>query len=170
METKSRFEISLSNLPAEGKTYRWVLDDAFFSELDEQEIEHGRLNATLQVKPNSGVFEVIIDIQGVVQTTCDRCLAPMNQPIQTQQTLEVRLGEAYEDDGDVITVAADTQTLNVAWNLYEAIALAIPIYHVHPDGACEGAMDDLLQRHSADNAQTDSRWDALRSLLDNDVL
>lgn len=167
MDTKSRFEICLNDLPPEGITRRWALDDSFFSALDEQEIEHGNLDATLRVEQKSGTFVFTLDVQGTIQATCDRCLAPMSVPIETQQTLEVKLGETYEDDGEQITIPADHPILDVAWNLYEVIALAIPIHHTHPEGECESSMDELLRQHSAEAAQHDTRWDALKGLLDN---
>ncbi len=168
MDTTSRFEICLNGLPAEGITRHWALDDSFFSALDEQEIEHGNLDATLRVEQKSGTFVFTFDVQGTIQATCDRCLAPMSVPIETQQTLEVKLGETFEDDGELITIPADHPTLDVAWNLYEVIALAIPIYHAHPEGECESTMDDLLRQHNAETAQHDTRWDALKGLFDKD--
>ena len=76
------------------------------------------------------------------------------------------VGDQYEDDGDIITVAADKGEVDVTWNLYEIIALAIPIYHVHPDGECRDDINALFQDDALQETPTDARWDALRSLLD----
>lgn len=174
MNTASCFKIDFGAVANDGTTLCWHLDDAFFEALDEQEIEHGSLDATLRVNKQNDAFELIFDITGTVQIPCDRCLEPMSQEIDANDTLQVRLGESFEDEGDVITIPADDPVLDVAWYLFETIVLAIPICHTHPEGECAAEMMDILADHTAkpDKAHeqqphTDARWDALRSLLDN---
>ena len=137
----------------------------FFSELDEQEIEHGSLDATLQVRRVAGAYEFHFEVKGCVTVPCDRCLEPMQQSIEAQDTIKVVLGQTLEDDGDQITVPADEPEWDVAWNLYETIALAIPISHVHADGQCTGEIAELLNQQEPAQPQTDHRWDALQGLL-----
>ena len=166
MDTSDRFRINLRDLPDDGESRSWHLDDAFFDGLDEQEIKHGSLDATLRVNRKSGAYELHFCVKGEISIPCDRCLEPMMQAIDTQATIQARLGDQYEDDGDIITVPADKGELSVAWNLYEIIALAIPIYHVHPDGECRDDINALFQDDAPQDTPADSRWDALRSLLD----
>jgi len=83
-------------------------------------------------------------------------------------------------------------TINLAWFLYEFVALAIPIKHVHAPGKCNKQMTSKLKKHSvksdddeqffdsndaddvivtdddSDNEEkTDPRWNALRGLKDD---
>lgn len=167
MDTSGRFKINLTDLPDTGESRCWHLDDTFFNELDEQEIKHGSLDATLRVNRKSGAYELLFCVKGEVIISCDRCLEPMVQAIDTEAALVARLGEQDEDDGEIITVASTPGELDVAWNLYEIIALAIPIYHVHPDGGCSDEINALFQDEAPQDTPVDSRWDALRSLLDN---
>ena len=166
MDTSGRFKINLRDLPDDGASFDWHLDDTFFNALDEQEIKHGSLDATLRVNRKSGAYELDFRVKGEVSIPCNRCLEPMVQTIDTQATLEAKLGEQDEDDGDVITVAAIPGVLDVAWNLYEIIALAIPIYHVHPDGECSDDINALFAEEQDDDSPTDTRWDALKALLE----
>ena len=73
------------------------------------------------------------------------------------------LGDEANDDGEVVTVAANSGELDLAWYLYEAAALAIPIRHVHPDGACDEGVIRHLSGKDRDGA-TDPRWAALTKL------
>lgn len=166
MDTSGRFKINLTDLPDTGESRCWHLDDTFFDELDEQEIKHGSLDATLRVNRKSSAYELDFCVKGEVTIPCNRCLEPMVQTIDTQATLEARLGEQDEDDGDIITVATIPGELDVAWNLYEIIALAIPIYHVHPDGECSEDINEFFAETQDDDQPTDMRWDALKALLD----
>lgn len=177
MDTLSRFKIKLTDLPDEGATLRWHLDDAFFEALDEQEIAHGSLDATLRVNRTSGAYQLQLHIVGDVEVPCDRCLEPMAQPIDTSDTIDVRLGDHDDDDGECITVTEDKAEVDVSWKLYETIALALPIYHVHPDGQCPEDINRFFAGNSDDGGTADDdtasphidqRWEALRSLLDND--
>ena len=170
MDTSSPFKINLRDLPDDGYNCEWHLDDSFFKALDQQVIEHGNLDATLRVKQASGAMRLAFHVQGEIQIPCDRCLELMTQPIDTEAILKARLGDHFEDDGDIITIPADDAEFDVRWNLYEIIALAIPIHHVHPDGECPEEVSQFLTDEQADKP-TDTRWDALKALLnpeDND--
>ena len=69
-----------------------------------------------------------------------------------------------------MTVAEDEGILDVTWLLYEFIALAIPIRHVHAPGKCNPAMIRALEEHSAarsgqeDGVTVDPRWETLLKL------
>ena len=75
--------------------------------------------------------------------------------------------------------------------MYEFIALAIPMKHVHAPGKCNKAMSSKLKKHTARSTEdgddgyeddgvedditiddvpvaTDPRWDGLKGLLEND--
>lgn len=80
---------------------------------------------------------------------CDRCLDDMEQAIDTESVLMVKLGDDYADEGELVIVPFEDGTLNVAWHIYEFIALEIPIKHVHEPGKCNVAMIEALQGHSA---------------------
>ena len=64
----------------------------------------------------------------------------------------------------------------MAWYIYEFIALAIPIKHVHAPGKCNKGMMDKLGGHlvgdgednSEESESTDSRWDVLNSIVETD--
>ena len=61
--------------------------------------------------------------------------------------------------------------LDVAWFIYEFIALNIPAKHVHTPGKCNAAMIKVLEEHSAtrssgenEEAAVDPRWNGLEKL------
>lgn len=176
MDTQERFKVDFRELIEGELTRTWELDDAFFGALDQQEIEHGQLTATLRVKKKAAGYRLAIRATGTVEIPCDRCLGPMTQPIEAEDDIEVRLGETFDDDGDRITLPQDRPVLDVAWNLYETIALAIPITHIHPEGQCVEDVGQYLVSddepvHDASEGEgqqppTDARWDALKALLD----
>jgi uncharacterized metal-binding protein YceD (DUF177 family) len=101
----------------------------------------------------------------------------MSLDIENTGELKVKLGPDFADDGDIVVVPEDKGLVNVAWYIYEFIALAIPIKHVHAPGKCNKGMMEKLDEHSAeegeegaveDSGANDPRWDALNSLMESD--
>ena len=147
------------------------LDKAFFEALDETEVESGSLHVSLSIRKASGFFELLFHTVGTVDITCDRCLDLMEQPIETDNRLVVKLGSTNSEEDDTVMVDENEGILDTSWYIYEFIALAIPIQHVHAPGKCNPAMTKALEELSADrsgdeeSSQTiDPRWEALKKL------
>ena len=166
-----RFKIDLKGLTEEVTTYDFDLDDSFFEALDETEVESGTLHVSLSIRKASGFFELQFHTVGTVNITCDRCLDLMEQPIETDNHLVVKLGSTNSEDDDTVMVDENEGILDTSWLIYEFIALAIPIQHVHATGKCNPAMTKALEELSADrsgdeesNQAIDPRWEKLKNL------
>lgn len=178
MDELEIYNVSLKNIK-ENETFCFKLADDFFSAVESTDVQGGLIDATLTVTKKTMFFEFLFHLHGSIQVACDRCLELMSLPINTEKTFFVKIGEEYCDNGDdTIVVSSESEELNVAWLLYEMIALAIPIQHKHREGECEKTMEKCLQaclvdetdtseRKNEDKATTDPRWDRLKSILDN---
>ncbi|MCR4922147.1 MAG: DUF177 domain-containing protein [Bacteroidaceae bacterium] len=167
MGTLDSYIVPLPDASGDNVSYQWHVGDDFFSAVGGTEIQEGSLDVTLRVRETSGGYALDFSFEGTVRIPCDRCLEPMDQPIAASRSLRVRLGDEPDDDGEMITVARTEPTLNVAWNLYELIALEIPLRHVHPQELCKAPLPDEDGSDDEDDAPTDSRWDALKKLINN---
>ena len=165
--------------------YQYQLDNDFFLDLDAPEVQKGQVNVTLKVRKTSGIFQLDFHTEGKVIVICDRCLDEMEQPIETEDRLKVKLGSEYSEVDDMVVVPEEEGYINVAWFIYEFIALSIPMKHVHAPGKCNKDMvsklskhlrvsgddeddDDFLKEDSSDEPQTiDPRWNELKKILDN---
>ena len=95
----------------------------------------------------------------------------MEQPIEADNRLVAKFGDADSEDDEVVMVNEDEGILDLSWLIYEFIALAIPIRHVHAPGKCNAAMIKALEEHSSDRSSDeestkpiDPRWAALGNL------
>ncbi len=169
MGTLDSYKVALRDMTPDTVSYQWHVDDDFFSAVEGPEIQQGAVDVALRVKRTSGAYELEFSFEGVVSVPCDRCLESMDQPIAAQRTLRVRLGSKFEDDGDMITVPEEDGTFNVAWNLYELIALEIPLRHVHPENECSAILPNNGENDDTQpqGETTDPRWDALKKLVNN---
>ena len=165
-----QYQIDLKALTAEETLFRYALDNQFFAALDGAQISKGQLEDQLVIRKQAGAFECRLQVEGTVQIPCDLCLDEMDQPISAQSRLVVKLGEAYsEADDELLIIDEADGTFDVSWLIYEQIALAIPIKHIHAPGKCNRAMTEKLTELSAARSSDgdqpiDPRWEALKKL------
>ncbi|MCR4583714.1 MAG: DUF177 domain-containing protein [Prevotella sp.] len=164
-------KIDLKGLKDEETTLDFDLTDTYFELLDESTVKQGSLHVSVSIRKATGFFEFLFHTEGIVCVPCDRCLDDMDQPIETDNRLIVKLGNAYSEEDDVITVDEEEGILDTAWLIYEWIVLAIPIKHVHAPGKCNPAMTKVLEELSADRSSDeesaqpiDPRWEKLKDL------
>ena len=164
-------KVDLKGLKDDETSLVFDLDDTFFGALDDAEVKKGSLHVSVSIRKASGFYEILIHEAGTVIIPCDRCLDDMEQPVDTDSRLTVRLGSKDSEDGDTIVVDENEGILDLTWIIYESVALAIPIRHVHAPGKCNTAMTEVLEELSADRSSDeesdqaiDPRWEKLKRL------
>lgn len=184
-----KYKIDLRNMKSDSAKYEFVLDNLYFSHIDGPEVQKGKVNVELTVKKVSYAFEFYFKTEGVVWVPCDRCLDDMEQLVASTDKLVVKFGSEYAEEGDnMIIIPEEEGEINVAWFMYEFIALAVPMKHVHAPGKCNKAMSGKLNKHLRTAADDDSdegidpefnvgeeeveetidpRWNDLKKILDN---
>jgi uncharacterized metal-binding protein YceD (DUF177 family) len=191
------YNVELKSMKTDVMERVFMLNDKFFTDLDAPEVQKGNLTVDLQVRRTSGLYVLNFHTHGTILIPCDRCLDDMELPIDTTDELRVKMGDHYDDENEIIEIDENEGFLNVAWFIYEFIALNIPMTHVHEPGACNEAMVEELNKHlcvsvldeddedswldadddsdddvtdSADDdapREIDPRWNALKKILDN---
>jgi uncharacterized metal-binding protein YceD (DUF177 family) len=164
-------KIDLNALKQGETPLQWELDDSFFQQLEGAQLQCGSLHVSGSIRKAVGFFELHLHTVGTVEVTCDRCLEAMRQPIEADLDTTVKTGTEDSYDDDVITVDETRPVLDTAWLIYESIALAVPIRHVHQPGDCNVAMSEKLEELSAARSSdadaqdhVDPRWAKLKNL------
>lgn len=171
--------------------YEFLLDNLFFTHIDGPEVQKGKVNVVLNVKRTAKAFELDFKTDGIVLVPCDRCLDEMELPVSSTDTLLVKFGNGYAEEKDnMVVVPEEEGEINVAWFIYEFIALCIPMKHVHAPGKCNKSMMGKLNKHLRttpddesedafdssveedievveEEQATDPRWNELKKILDN---
>ena len=164
------YKVDLKGVKDETMSLDFDLNDDFFRALDGSQLEHGALHVSVSIRKMAGFFELLFHTHGSVVVTCDRCLDDMDQPIDTDNKLLVKLGDTYSEDDDTVTIDENEGILDMSWFIYEFVMLAIPIKHVHAPGKCNSAMTQKLEELSGAvrsgeeeaEAPIDPRWEALK--------
>lgn len=185
----SLYNVPLKNLTEGTHSFEYLLDDKYFKLIgdSESDIERGTVKVDVTVKRISNTFEFGFALSGTIVVPCDRCLDDMSIDVDVKNRLVVKFGEEYAEESDEIVVIPEEEgAINIAWFLYEFVALAIPMKHVHAPGKCNKIMTSKYNKHKAVSADDDSdemddsdvvsetddldseandpRWDALKNL------
>lgn len=188
----TEFKLPLKSLSPGSSTYSYKLGKQFFSNMESADIRDADLDVTLTVVYKDDIYALHFDIAGTITLICDRCLDDLILPVETSYDISVEYGDDYNDDSDTLLVIPATDNfLNVAYMIYDTVALTIPMKHVHPMGKCNRAMSNVLKKHRAtrpgeddemieglmeemdtmtadsqagEPREADPRWDALKGL------
>ena len=164
-------KIDLKSLKEEETSLEFDLNDSYFEALDDAEVKKGSLHVSVSIRKATGFFELSFHTAGTIIIPCDRCLDDMEQLVETDNRLVVKLGSEYSEEDEIIVVPENEGILDMSWFIYEFVALVIPIRHVHAPGKCNPAMTQALEELSADRSsdeesaqEIDPRWEALLKL------
>lgn len=190
----TEYKLPLKSLTPGVHEFEYHLDKTFFTNMESADIHDADLDVHLTVTYRSDVYTLQFHITGTITLICDRCLDDLIQEVDTTYNLTVRYGEDYNDDSDELLIIPESDNyLNVAYMIYDTVALTVPIKHVHPLGKCNRQMSAILKKHRAhrpddedadledslideiDNidqqeqqSPTDPRWDGLKGLADSE--
>ncbi len=159
------FKLPLKSLAPGKHTFQYHLDKQFFTNMESADIHDADLGVDLTVDYNGHYYLLDFKITGEAVLICDRCLDDLRFPIDTGYRITVEYGEDYNDESDdVLQIPESDNYLNVAYMIYDTVALAIPIKHVHPLGKCNRQMSAMLKKHRATIDSEDA--DLEESLID----
>ena len=171
MNSLESLKIDLKGLKDEETSLEFTLDDTYLEALDGADVKKGSLHVSVSIRKATGFFEFNFHTDGEIVIPCDRCLDDMTLPVDTDNCLIVKLGSVYSEEDDVIVVPENEGILDMAWLIYEFVALVIPIRHVHAPGKCNPAMTQALEELSSDRSSDeessqpiDPRWAKLKDL------
>ncbi len=159
--------------------FEYQIGASFFNLFEEPLVENGQLNATVTLNKSQKLLVVDFKIKGKVNSICDKCLGPVEIPVDSSERIYFNFGMEYsEQSEEIIVLPHEEHQINVAQWLYEFIIVSLPLRHVHPDDengnpTCNTQMLEKLDEYlvgdkeaSKENEDTsDPRWDALKKLI-----
>lgn len=149
MDALIQFSIPVKGLRQGVYDYNFHIDRRFFECFEASPVENGNVDIRLRFDKQPGMFVLDMDIEGTVNTECDRCLAPIQLPIADQRNFVVKFSTEEEtDDEDVVYIHPDAQRFDLAPYIYEYLILAIPMVKTVDceNEPPEGCDRELLER------------------------
>lgn len=154
MSVMEALRIDLKEINRKDYPQTLTLDDSFFASLDQDEILGGCAEVKLDAREKAGgICQLKYAVSGTVRVLCDRCLDEMEISVEAADEVELCCGDpgcgsAWDaGDGDAKVVPAGERYYDPSWDIYETIALSLPIQRVHGEGQCNESMVEQLNRH-----------------------
>ncbi|MGQ8337292.1 YceD family protein [Sunxiuqinia sp. A32] len=177
MTQLSKYNIAFKGLGQGKHEFEFQIGKRFFEYFDGGIAEDGNVDVKVTLEKQSSLMALWFQVKGTVGIQCDRCLDLFDQPIESENKIFIKYGEETFDEGDdVIWVSPTDHQVNVGKLIYDFIILSIPIQHVHPEkpNGKSNCNPEMLEKISGmsylekPTEETDSRWDELKKLLDNE--
>lgn len=157
-------------LPQGKHSFDYKLLKQFFVDMESADIRDANLDVHVDVDYKGDLYEITLTVKGEITLICDRCLDELQWPVDTAFHIYVKYGPDYNDDSDELLEIPETDAeLNIAYMIYDTVALTIPIKHVHPMGKCNRAMSSLLKKHRAPGHHADADDDEMMDEMIDEV-
>lgn len=107
--------------------YDFEINDDFFRAFDSS-LKAEDLKLKLHFTKGNGTFTLVFRLSGKVKVECDRCLTEIDIPVESVNTLMVKITEnLMEDQDDIIYLHPGEHKLNISQHLYDYILISLPI-------------------------------------------
>lgn len=168
MESRSIYDLPVAGFGPGVHQFTYRLDREFFNLYSNAPVEDGVFEVEVEVDKRPDGLTVTIEVQGYMNTNCDRCLAAIQLPLETEQTFLYRYSTKDEKDDEIFFIPPQTPVINIADHIYESIGLAIPIIKKYD---CEEEIkppcnNDVLKKiqsqEDSPGVDNDTIWEVLK--------
>jgi len=171
MKALKQYEIPISGLKIGVHEMHYSVDWRFFEQFEESLVKQGKFDVCVLFDKQPDYWMVTFEIQGHLDTECDRCLAPISLPLESLNKVIVKYDEDEDSPveyEDVMYVSRDIHKWNIAELIHEFILLCVPIkrvYHCENESVRPCDMK-MLKRLTGEDAYSkeNSVWNALKQI------
>lgn len=127
------FKIDIFRLENKQYLHEFEGNNDFFEALDQELIQKGNFKANVVLNKNETMIQMMYNITGSVELTCDRSLDLFDFPVDITQKMILKFSDHNEEiTEELILIDRNTQYINVAQDIFDFIGLQIPIKKLHP--------------------------------------
>jgi len=178
MNFRREFEIAFVGLKPGLHHFEYHIDDKFFTNYGQQDFSNCNANIKLELDKKSSFMLLKFDIDGTIDTHCDRCGNPLTIQLWDEFKVVVKLVDnpdemnEQEEDPDVYYISRAESHLHLADWIYEFINLSIPLQKICPpnengESQCnKEVLAQLSQTKNIDNKEANPMWEALNKFKD----
>ncbi len=167
-------EIRLSNLKDGKHCFEFELGQSFFESINSESLVSGHITLAALLDKSESMLQFRLQFKGQFILICDRSLDEFPFPVEKEERLFFKKGEAFEELSDDLWVMPSQEThLNLTDQVVQLIYLMIPTKCLHPRYDSEDSTDELFFTTSTEDEidtkmqPLDPRWEALNKLKDN---
>ena len=171
-----RFRLEFAGLKEGKHSFAYVLGNEFMELYPETEaFSEPQVQVELELEKQERMMLLSFRFKGTAGTLCDRCLNPLRFKVETEETIIVKTASASDtgeqDEENLWWINEKDTAIDLSPYFYETLALSRPLQVFCPEDengepTCDTAMLGLYGQASAEQDETDPRWDVLKSLKD----
>ncbi|MCF0177401.1 MAG: DUF177 domain-containing protein [Bacteroidales bacterium] len=143
------------------------MDESFIESFSNKEITDLCCDVEIEASRDGAWGEILCKIVGHLTVPCDRCLEPIDLPLDIEENFTLRFDatpqEVDDDNDNMLVVDAAAVDFDMGQTVYDFIALSIPLQRVHKDNGCNPQM---LAHITTEQAQTSSGNSPFSGLLE----
>jgi uncharacterized metal-binding protein YceD (DUF177 family) len=136
MNQDRAYEIAFVGLSPGLHEFEYRIEDQFFTSFGQQDFSNCNTLVRLKLDKKQGFFQLHFDVDGKIDTLCDRCGNPLTIQLWDEFNLIVKLVDdpitmnSQEEDADIFYVDKGENYFSIAAWIYEFINLSIPLQHI----------------------------------------
>jgi uncharacterized metal-binding protein YceD (DUF177 family) len=178
MKVLEAYQIPIISLEDKAYQYTFSGDDTFFAAFEQDWVEKGTFNVTVDLTKSALMIQVQLQITGSIELTCDRSLELFDATLAVNEKLIFKYSDHNEDLGDnLFLLDRKEPKLDLSQDIFDFIALEVPMKKLHPRYLAEESdaetnafiyTTERVDAHSSKpkEEETDPRWAALQKLKD----
>jgi uncharacterized metal-binding protein YceD (DUF177 family) len=128
MATINEFVIPLLGLYNGIHVYEFDIDQEFFRHFEMSKIKEATLQLELTLEKRDSLVTLDFSCEGSFKATCDRCTQEIEIPLDFEERLYIKYGEASDSsDEDIIWLEMHASEIDLTDTVYELIHVHLPI-------------------------------------------
>jgi len=169
------YEISFVGLSSEKHDFEYRIEDEFFDNFVQPEFSGADIKVKLELVKKPSTLWLHFDIDGTVDTQCDRCGDDLKLRLWDEFDHIVKLVSDDQvkalnnEDGEVTYLSQNENTLDASKLIYEYIIFSLPLQKVHldTDEGKSGCNEDVLNKLNEKKEHTSNEmWDKLKEKIE----
>lgn len=166
-KSKNEFIIPFIGLKIGTHEFDFSVSDEFFEGIEYSVVERGRVDFHIVFEKKETMMIADFELNGTVETQCDRCGDELSMPINGSYQLIFKFGDDESEDETLVVLPSEAYRIDLRPHFHEFITVSLPSRMIHEEGDCNEEMEDLIDEysaHSEEDEELDPRWSELNKL------
>jgi len=174
MNQNRAYEIAFVGLRPGLHELEYRIEDKFFADFGPQDFSQCETTVKLKLDKKQGFLQLHFDVDGKIDTLCDRCGNPITVQLWDEFNLIVKLVDdpitmnSQEEDPDIYYIDKGESHFSIANWIFEFINLSIPLQHIckeneNGESTCNQKVLETLKKFKTNQIEINNKniWKGL---------
>jgi uncharacterized metal-binding protein YceD (DUF177 family) len=179
MNQNRAYEIAFVGLKPGLHEFEYRIEDKFFADFGPQDFSNCATTVKLNLDKKQGFLQLHFDVDGAIDTLCDRCGNPITVQLWDEFNLIVKLVDdpttmnSQEEDPDIYYIDKGESHFSIASWIFEFINLSIPLQHIcklneKGESTCNKKVLETLNKFKTSQIEINNKniWKGLEQFKD----